>query len=331
MPAPTLFIFLDGVGLGEDDPATNPFLSARLPWLREGLGLPALTRGGVPFHGERASLVGLDASLGVAGTPQSGTGQTALLTGRNAAAMFGRHFGPWVPTELRALLSLDSVLMRARGAGLDVAFANAYPEELVALASQTAPMAPGAAAKPHRRLPTFLRAGPPIAALGAGLMTRHTDALERGDAVASEITNDGWRERLHRTSLPIITAEEAGRTLATIASRHDLTFFAHYTTDYVGHEMEMAGAVHALETVDGFLRGVMQALPADALLVVASDHGNVEDITRGHTMNPALCLVSGPAHAAFARELRDLCDVTPALLRRLGVPERPEGTSDSTE
>lgn len=307
-----LFVFLDGVGIGADDPATNALAVARTPTLEtllEGRRPLAAVAG---FSGARASLAALDASLGVPGTPQSGTGHATLLTGEDAVRRFGRHHGPWVPTALRPLVMASSVLARARAAGRAVAFANAYPEEL------TDRVAAGLDGVSGRLLGP-LRAGPPLAAMGAGALNRHTPELERGDAVASEITNDGWIERLARTSLPVVTPEEAGRNLAGIAARHDLTLFAHYTTDHVGHRGTFDQAVAAVERVDRFLAGVLERAPQDLLLVVASDHGNLEDVTSGHTANPALGLVAGPGHRAVADRLVDLRDVAGAVLEVVGV------------
>jgi 2,3-bisphosphoglycerate-independent phosphoglycerate mutase len=307
-----LFVFLDGVGLGAADAATNPLAAARIP------ALEALLEGRRPlapeagFRGERASLLGLDASLGVPGIPQSGTGHATLLTGEDAVRRFGRHHGPWVPTALRSLVAEASVLARARAAGRSVAFANAYPEELARLVAGGLGVVPG-------RLLGPLRAGPPLAAIGAGVFDRHTPALERGDAVASEITNDGWITRLGRTSLPVVTPEQAGANLGRIAARHDLTLFAHYTTDHVGHRGSFGQAVAAVERVDRFLAGILDGLPGDVLLLIASDHGNIEDVTRGHTANPALGLVAGPGHARVAERMRDLRDVAGAALGVVGV------------
>ena len=78
-----LFIFLDGVGLGADDPETNPLASVEMPNLQKLLGGNKLLAATAPFVGERATLLALDASLGVNGLPQSATGQAVLLTGIN--------------------------------------------------------------------------------------------------------------------------------------------------------------------------------------------------------------------------------------------------------
>jgi 2,3-bisphosphoglycerate-independent phosphoglycerate mutase len=302
-----LLIFLDGVGLGDAAPY-NPFTIASLPTLRGLLDGAIPLHASAPLHTARASLLALDATLGVAGTPQSGTGQTTMLTGRNAAELHGGHFGPWVPMRLRPMLRAENVLTRAAAAGLSAAFANAYPAELITLAAQT-----------ETRLPAFMRAGPVVAALGAGLLTRTHDELMTGNAVASEIVNDGWRDRLGYADLPTVTPIEAGERLARIASHHDLTFFAHYATDAVGHAKEPAAAAAALERVDAFLGGVAAAVDDQCMIVVASDHGNIEDTRTGHTRNPALGLVIGAGHAAASAGAASLLDVCPMLLRMIGV------------
>lgn len=310
-----LLFFIDGVGLGPADAAVNPLVAASLPTFRALLhGNPA-TLDTAPASGAGASVVAIDATLGIDGIPQSGTGQASLLTGRNAAALHGRHFGPWVPARLRPLVRDESVLARALAAGHSAAFANAYPEEVKQLAGQsTLPSDnPGHVAR-ARRGSSFLRAGPPLAALGAGLLTRHTGELERGDAVASELTNVGWRERLGRRNVPDIDAAAAGRNLARIAAQHDLTLFAHYATDHAGHQQDMNDAVLALERLDSFMGGLLAAAADDLLIVIASDHGNVEDVRTGHTRNPAIGLVIGDGHALVASRLRSLTDVTPAVL-----------------
>jgi hypothetical protein len=303
------FIFVDGVGLGAADPQTNAFAAADMPVMRALLDGRAVTGDNAPYHSKRASLIALDATLGFPGLPQSGTGQAALLTGEDAVKMHGRHFGPWVPARLRPLVRDYSILARARAAGHAVAFANAYPEEAVA----------GLLTGDLKRAPRFLRAGPPIAAIGAGVLNRHTPELERGAAIASEITNDSWRHHLRRASVPVIDAATAGRNLARISGEHDLSLFAHYSTDYAGHRQNIQDAIKSVQLLDVFIGGLVSALPDDALVVIASDHGNVEDCTTGHTRNPALGFVFGSGHEELTQRWTCITDVAPSLLTRLGV------------
>ena len=275
-------------------------------------GLPTLDEPST--DGPVARAFPLDATLGVEGTPQSGTGQAALLTGESTAERYGRHFGPWTPVRLRPLVEERSILRLAVEAGRSAAFANAYPRGW-----------PGR--RGGRRI-----AGPPLAAQGAGLLTRHEEALGRGEAVSSEIVNDGWRNQLGFDWLPEVTSRTAGQRLAAIANAHELTLYAHYATDTAGHRGAMDGAVAALERVDDFLGGVLDGLDRDVLLLVTSDHGNIEDVRTGHTLNPALGLALGPGAGQAAR-LTDLREVAGFVLDRLGVEweRRPDGGRDPAD
>jgi hypothetical protein len=299
-PERIILIFLDGVGIGPAERGLNPFLTARLDTLRDLLGgrLPTLDEPAV--EGPRARSLPLDARLGVEGTPQSGTGQTSLLTGANGAALFGRHFGPWTPVALRPLVEERSILAQAQAAGLTTAFANAYPRRFMESALGRRP------------------AAPPLAARGAGLLTRHEEDLARGEAVASEIQNTGWRNHLGFHHLPEPTPFQAGENLGRIAGAHHLTFFAHYSTDHAGHRQQLAPAERALERVDRFLAGVLSTAPSGTSIVLASDHGNVEDIRMGHTLNPALGILLGPIRGTADRlNVTSIMDLPGLLLRAL--------------
>jgi 2,3-bisphosphoglycerate-independent phosphoglycerate mutase len=311
-PRRALLVFIDGIGIGAGDAEHNPFAAARLPRIQALLGGRRPLGEDLDADGriitDRAVLVAADATLGIEGLPQSGTGQTSLLTGRNAAAEYGRHFGPWVPTPVRPMLAAENLLSRAVAAGATAAFANAYP-----LA--------GAIADPR----IFRRpAAPMLAAQAAGALTRGAAELIAGQAVASSITNDRWRERLGE-EMPQVTAEQAARTLARIASQAHFTLFAHYDTDYTGHRGDLAGAIAAVEKVDAFLGALVDALPADALLVVCSDHGNLEDVRGGHTLNPVPLLAAGAGREAFA-DARSIMDVAPRIASLVLGAEAADGS-----
>ena len=256
------------MGIGEADPALNPFFAAELPCLEGSLGsIPSLDR--PRSSGPLGQAFPLDATLEVDGLPQSGTGQYTLLTGINGAERIGRHFGPWTPTALRPSLARDNVLSRLIGAGESVAFANAHPPS-------------------YRQSRWFKRPAPiPLAAHEAGLMTRGLDDLARGSGLASGIDNEGIR-RFVGADVPAVTAEEAGRNLARISGDHAFTLFAHYATDAAGHSADPERSKRALERVDALVAGILAARGPDLGVLVASDHGNIESVDAGHTRNPAL-------------------------------------------
>ena len=65
---------------------------------------------------------------------------------------------------------------------------------------------------------------------------------------------------------------------------------------------------------------VLEQLDDDVVLLVVSDHGNLEDASTGHTRNPAFGMVAGNDHAATASTLHSITDVTPVVL--LTLPDR---------
>lgn len=70
-----LFLFLDGVGLGPDDPKKNPFAKFDLPHLEGLLNRHCLVQNNhTVISTPRATLIPLDACLGVTGRPQSASG-----------------------------------------------------------------------------------------------------------------------------------------------------------------------------------------------------------------------------------------------------------------
>ena len=113
-------MFVDGVGAGAADAASNPLARGEFLLSRFADGSGAALPGG-----GGAAL--LDARLGVPGRPQSATGQATLLTGENAPALLGRHLLGFPDRTLRELLERRSIFRRLAAGGLRAAFANAYP------------------------------------------------------------------------------------------------------------------------------------------------------------------------------------------------------------
>jgi hypothetical protein len=248
----------------------------------------------------------IDANLGVSGLPQSGTGQTALLTGENAPELYGRHFGPWVPTGLQELLGERNLFRRLRSLGGSAAFANAAPGGR-----------DGAQKRATRRPGAF-----PFATLAADVLIRDETDLREGRALASSITTDEWRASIDPRA-PEITPAEAGKNLAHISRENRFTAFAHWNTDYIGHRGGMTDALMILSRVDEFLGGVITHFNSDALLVVTSDHGNLEDLsTTMHTRNPIPLLAFGPSAHWFCGQVENLSGFVPAVLELLGLEDR---------
>ncbi|MDQ7859967.1 MAG: metalloenzyme [Armatimonadota bacterium] len=301
---PVLVLFLDGVGLGPEDPATNPFARGATPALRALLGGPLVDRGVVDRPG--VLLVPADAALGVPGLPQSATGQAALLTGTNAAALVGRHVTAYPTRALRDLLATHSLFATLRRDGRRVALANTYsPEYFAALEARRLRMA----------AVTF-------AAYTAGLRLRGLDDLRAGRSVFHDLTGQRLREWGH--DVPPLTPFEAGQRLAAIAGCEEMTFFEFFLTDLAAHGRVASGPDDVVAMVDGLIGGALDAAAPDLTVVVTSDHGNLEDArSTAHTTNPVPVLAAGPGREAF-RGVRAITDIAPAVRATLARPVAAE-------
>lgn len=297
-----LFIFLDGIGLGPDEPVTNPLAQAAMPRLESLLEGRRLTSRAAPYVNGRAALLALDPRLGVSGLPQSATGQAVLLTGRNVPAEIGEHYGPKPDERIAAILREDNLFKRLVAAGRTAALLNAYPPRYFHGVDS------------GKRLYSSI----PLAVTSAGLPLFTEAKFFAGQALSADFTGQGWRSMLGYPHAPVITPQAAGQKLAELASQYDFSFFEYWASDYAGHKQDMHDALRQLEVFDLVLGGLLDSLPDDMLVLVTSDHGNMEDLgTRRHTLADVPCLLIGARHREFAAGLHTLQDVAPAILKTL--------------
>ena len=294
-----IFVMIDGLGLAPAGPH-NPVASS-MPWLTGILGAhPDQT-----LHVNTPELFAtpIDATLGVAGLPQSGSGHTAIYGGYNAAAANGRHQPSYPTIAMREHLKQRNLLGAAQERGFRVAWANAY--------------LPGYGAAVERR--RLRHTAGTWAALCAGLELRGLTDLMAGTAVAWDIDQSLARGRPGCEQRPLVDPREAGRRLALLAHDHRLVAFETYLPDLAGHARVPFTPAEALGLVDGLLQGTVDAMRGEDTLVITSDHGNVEDATtRVHTRNPVPLVALGPAaHAVAAVTAID--GVMAALLE--GLPQ----------
>jgi hypothetical protein len=312
-----LFLFLDGIGLGTNDSQVNPFAKVEMPHLQGLLGgnklvvetlsetsLKALRNSGI-LETERATLLALDAGLGVDGLPQSATGQATLLTGINVSAEIGYHYGPKPNREVAAYIRNGNLFSTLSKDGYKSALLNAYP--------------PGyfTGIQSGRRLFSAI----PLAVTSAGIPLKTLEDLQEGHALSADFTAQGWRERLQLPETPVLTPKQAGERLANLMNDYDLAIFEYWLSDYAGHHQDMQAAQSLLETFDQVLGGLLEAWDDKrGLILITSDHGNMEDLgTRRHTANPVPALLIGDPifRQNFAADLTDIIGVTPAILKSI--------------
>lgn len=295
-----LLFFIDGIGVGADDADVNPLATGDFPTLRLTTSLRPSASVGPPVLAH-----GIDASLGVPGLPQSATGQTSILTGVNAPAVMGRHVSGFPGPTLRKILLEHSILKSLREAGLDATFLNAFGPRFFEM-PETA-----------RRMSATT-----LATLASGARFRDWSDLTEGRAVVHDLTH--WRMREWGYDLAPRSPEEAGAIIARETMRADFSLFEYFETDRAGHDQDRARAMRCLGDLDRALDTVLSSVDlASTTVLVASDHGNLEDgLVKTHTVNPAFFAAWGVGAVEAARDPEQvparLTDLVPMIGRALG-------------
>ncbi|MBU1071629.1 metalloenzyme [bacterium] len=287
MPARVVLIFVDGLGWGGDDPGRNP----------------CLTYGGKLFDFPRSSARcrPVDACLGVDGLPQSATGQTSLLSGVNAPREVGGHVTGFPTPALREILRRRSVFVQLRDRGRAGIFLNAFRPVFFELPPQM----------------QWRLSATTVAQLAAGLPFFGLDDIAAGRSIYQEFTN---RELIDKGfDVPEMTPAAAGRVLARNAALRDFTLFEYFQTDRAGHGRDRERCEGELTKLEMFLNALLADVAGDTLVLLTSDHGNLEDLsTRSHTCNPVPLMAWGPGAEGFAAGCGAITDVVPAVMEVLG-------------
>jgi hypothetical protein len=279
-----LFLFIDGLGLRA--PAKdNPVHAGVCPTLCR-----LIEKHAVP----------IDACLDTPGLPQSATGQTAMFTGVNASQYMGRHCEGFPGPTLRKLIGENNLLMELARKGLRCRFADAYMVDSV----------------DDIRVRRFKSVTTVMALTQPECISVQDDLLDNL-AVAHDITRTSLHEKRHEVK--IIAPQQAAEHLMQVARAHDFTLYEFFQTDLAGHSCNYDHACETLKTLDLFLDTVVKLnRTAGLLLVVTSDHGNIEDMTvRGHTRNPVPLIAVGPGAEDFKANMASLVDITPRVTRLL--------------
>lgn len=285
-------IFLDGVGIGEKT-VSNPFaVIENLAPLAHFKGIS----GEVVFDGK---LVATDARLGIEGRPQSASGQTTIYTGINAPQTLGYHKQGFPNEKLRELIAEHSIFLQLKRRGiLQTVFANAYTPQFFQTTQRW-------------------KAATTCAVEAAGMQFRRLSDLLGRKALFHDFTN---RDLIAKGfAAPLFSPSEAAEVLVGLTKEYRFTLYEHFITDKIGHDRDFERARIHLPLVAEFIRDVLKRVDLEKTTVIlTSDHGNIEDLSvRNHTLNDVPTIIWGRKKDETAEQIKDLTDITPAILQLL--------------
>lgn len=280
-------IFIDGVGLSGDTSKSNPCY-----YTNHRLFHPKVQ---LPYNGRRFAL---ETCLGVEGYPQSATGQTTIYTGQNAAKILGKHLFGIPNRTLQKLLHTNTIFHALNTSGLRIKFLNAY-RPLFFTSNELFQ---------HKLMSVTTEMN-----RGAGLDFNRIWDIAAGKALYHDFTNAELRK--NGFDVPLFNAEKAARTIYGQTGKYDLLLYEYFLTDMAGHSRSFELALEHLQKIEDLILAVLDQLSLEnTILLVVSDHGNIEDIaTKSHTYNPAFCGIWGEQESP---ELKSLLDIYPYLINK---------------
>ncbi|MGM0587639.1 MAG: alkaline phosphatase family protein [Bacteroidota bacterium] len=290
-----IFLFIDGIGVGPGG-SGNPFDQVIGPGWDALTGDQAMTEASSWIDEQDHQFRTLDARLEVEGLPQSGTGQATLFSGENAPAIIDRHFGPFPHSKTRHLLREQSLFQKVQQLGGDPYFMNGYPDLFFEKMQRR-----------NRWTCTTLMAH------SSGQDLNRLEDVQQGRAITAELTQDAWQEHLD-LNVPSIHPQQAADRVLQMSEEKDLILVEYYLTDKAGHAQDPDRAQHYLSVLDGFIHQLYEHKSDQDLLVITSDHGNMEDLQlKTHTLHPVPLFAIGKGANQFKSAL-SLMDVTPRIV-----------------
>jgi len=281
-----IFIFIDGIGVGNENRETNPIYAAKTQVLWK-------------LMAEARFLA--DASLGVPGLPQSATGQTAIFTGVNAPAVLNRHMSGQPTITLKRLIQKLNLFGELNKLGLTVTSANVYRDEYLRNMLEE---------RDRRNKPSVTS----VMGMAQGIKFRTVKEFMNNNGVYHDLTGERLKESGYEVDL--VTPETAAKNLYALSRSYDFTLYEHFITDIAGHKFEMDKAVEVVEKLDRFLGELIRMLDFEKdVLIITSDHGNLEDLSvRTHTMNKVPVIVKGTQAERAETIVHSLVDIMPFIL-----------------
>ncbi len=314
------YIFLDGVGIGKFDPKTNPFTRFAKGFLGP-VGGKSLTETSLADLPSKLHYIPTDAHMGVPGLPQSATGQTALWTGIPGPKVLDRHVSGFPTITLRKIISKFSLIKILNERGIKSDFINCFSPLYLHHVEE----------KPK------LVSASTLVQLASGRPLKNFQDLRNGRGLYMDLTHEiistlGIEEL--KTGDPLLNKrnpKDLGFQLTQNFRDYGLILYEYFITDKIGHAMDWSNAERVIFNLEEFFAGILKGIDINQdLLIVSSDHGNMEDLSqKNHTENPAATILYGKDADRIAGNIHTLADIVPEIYKIFNLTEDLENITNN--
>jgi len=303
-----IFIFLDGVGLG-DYSTHNPFFAAKtefLPYSAPGALLP-----------DKTPIKAIDPLLGVKGLPQSATGQTTLYTGEAIPRILNAHQGSYPNKLMRKIIKKFNLFSGLKKRGIKVCFLNAYPVFTKYFSLEHINILEDGQFYFSKEFPDMFKRRISVTScmmISSGLIPFDEKDIKNENSIFQDYSNQMLIDR--GLKIPVFTPEKAAEIIYKKSREYDFTLYEYFQTDFYAHRKSFGECIELIKNLNRLVKSLFSLLnqKKDTLLLT-SDHGNLEDhSTRAHTLNPVPLTIWGKDSHKLRQDINNIAEVTPGIL-----------------
>jgi hypothetical protein len=305
-----IFIFFDGVGIGRAS-STNPFFAANadyLPFYEGGCLLPDTLQ---------TPIKPIDARLGVKGMPMSATGQTALFTGVNAAAILNEHRESYPDKFMRRIIKEKNIFSILRKNNLNPRFINAFPGSTHLFTPDHIYIRDDGEFHLSTHFKAQYRRSISVTTcmmIANRMIPFGTQDILKERALYHDFSNQSLDGR--ELNMPTFTPEKAAEIIYKVSRNYDFLLYEYFQTDFYGHGFDFGECIDLIRQLNRLVKHLVSLLDSETdTLLITSDHGNLEDSTTPlHTGNPVPLLAWGYKGAELRERVESIVDIRSAVV-----------------
>ncbi len=303
-----IFLFLDGVGIGENNNA-NPFTTADVEilklWKNSILKTPHL------------SFKAIDPLMGINGIPQSATGQTTIFTGINAPKLLSNHIGSFPNRQLRKVIKKENIFLKLKKLGKKGKFINAYPQHSELFSNKHINIDDNGNFAFSNDFPEKYKRR--ISVTSSILISNNekpfdTEEICQQKSLYQDYTNISLQK--YKLDIPVFSPVNAASIIYNTSANYDLILYEFFQTDIYGHRKNFDEKVKLISDLDNLISSLISISDHKTdTIFITSDHGNLEDSSgKSHTYNPVPLIIWGKGHRELSNKIKNLSDITPNIL-----------------
>jgi 2,3-bisphosphoglycerate-independent phosphoglycerate mutase len=297
-------IFIDGLGIGKNNKTINPVSHIKNSIF---YNFNQINR---KYIKDNTLIIPINANLLKNQIPQSATCQSSLFTGINTAKLNGRHIPGFPNKHIRKIVFENNIFLKFKEKGLKTNFINCYPINYKELNKTKLSIDnEGNFIYQSEISKRLLKKISVTTIISLSLKKKFIgiNGLKKEKTIYHDFTN----KSLIKNSFQInkFSPAKASKILYNQKNIYDVILYEYFLLDIAGHKTDFRKAVKYLKELSEFINCLIKKLKKNETLILISDHGNIEDISKkSHTFNPVPLIIINYENLNYKNTIKSLTD-----------------------